>query len=67
MGDPGMPITCPPPPPFVGSLFYVPIIQVAKTREFEESTCNKSFPLVDSYLLHLQDLTSAVDHVLVRN
>ena len=48
-------------------LFYVPIIQVTKTHEIKESTCNKSFPVLDSYLLHLQDLTSAVDHILVRN
>ena len=43
------------------------IIQMAKTHESEESTCNKSFPVQDSYLLHLQDLTASVDHVLVRN
>ena len=50
----------PPPPPFCE---YVAIIQVAKTRESEESTRNKSFPVLDSCLLHLQYRTSAVDHV----
>ena len=41
-------------PPFVRQLFYVPRILVGKTRGSEESTCNKSFPVLDCYLLHLQ-------------
>ena len=48
-------------------LFYDPIIQVVKKRTSEESTCNKSFAVLDSKTLHLQDWTSAVDHVLVHN
>ena len=60
-----MPMT--PPPLCEIIMFYVLIIQMAKTRKSEESTCNKSFPLQDSYLLHLQELTAVVDHVLDRN
>ena len=55
------------PPSPLWELCYVPIIQMAKTCEFEESTCNKSFPVLDSYLLQLQDLTSAVDQCSFRN
>ena len=44
---------------------YVPTIQVAKTSESGESTCNQSFPVLDCSLPHWQDRTSAVDHVLV--
>ena len=43
---PGVPVIPPPPPPFVRQLFYVPTIQAAKTCESEESTCNKSFPVL---------------------
>ena len=43
---------------------YVPTIQVARTCESGESTCNQSFPVLDCCLPHLQDRTSAVDHVL---
>ena len=53
------------PLPFLRYSFFVSIIQVAKRQEFEELTYNKSFPVLDSYLLHLQDRTSAVDHVFV--
>ena len=52
---------------FVRELFYVPVIQAAKTRESEESTRNKSFPVLGSYLPHLQDRPSAVDYVFVCN
>ena len=55
----------PPPSPFWDNFFLVSIIQVAKRQEFEELTYNKSFPALDSYLLHLQDRTSAVDHIFV--
>ena len=41
--------------------FYVPLIQLVKTRESVAGTCNKSFPVLDRYILHLQDRTSAVD------
>ena len=37
------------------------ITQVAKKRESEESTCHKSFLVLDNYILHFR--TSAVDHV----
>ena len=50
---------------FVRKLCNVPTIQVGKKRKSEESTWNKCFAVLDSYLLQLKNLTSAVDQVFV--
>ena len=48
------------PPPLVSTNLT---IQVEKKFECEESTCHKSFLVLDSYILNFQDQAYAVDHV----